>query len=80
MAGREQLTSEVLRRHLKEERVRQRRTQSELSSLVGRTRKWLSEYERGKVDASAGTVFALAACLGVEIFLAAPSSRLDGGS
>lgn len=75
MAGTENLTSERLRRLLKEERVRQRRTQSELASLVGRTRKWMSEYERGKADASAWTVFALAEFLGVEVSLTAPADR-----
>lgn len=56
-----------LRTLLKTERVRRRVSQANLAAKVGRSRKWLSDFERGAIDPAFVTLFALAIELNVKI-------------
>lgn len=56
-----------LRTLLKTERVRRRVSQADLAAKVGRSRKWLSDFERGVIDPAFVTLFALAIELNVKI-------------
>lgn len=60
------------RRVLRAERVRRRMTQATVAALVGRSRKWISDFENGKIDPGASSLFALASALEVTVsFVAA---------
>jgi len=61
-----------LRDAIRTERMRRRMTQSDAAALVGRTGKWLSEYELGKKDPGVAAVFSLAERLGIELLAKAP--------
>lgn len=60
-------TENSLRELLASERRRRRVTQAAAARAAGRTRKWLSDYERGVSDPSVGSVLRLAAALGVRV-------------
>ena len=69
--------ADKLRSSIKEQRVRRRISQTKAAAMVGRTRKWLSEYERGNLDPATGVVFALAHGLGVVIEISLPAEFED---
>lgn len=56
-----------LRQALTTERMRRRMSQADAAAMVGRSRKWLSDYECGRTDPSAATLFKLALRLGIAI-------------
>jgi len=62
-----------VRELLKSERIRQRIPQDELAGKIGRSRKWLSEFERGIGDPSIEAVARLAGALGVTITFRQPA-------
>lgn len=53
-------TAQRLRELLRNERIRRRCSQSDLAARVGRSRKWLSDFERGLIEPSFVVVIALA--------------------
>lgn len=63
---------------IRAERIRQRRTQAELAALVGRSRKWLSDYERGVIDPSLAGILKLTKALGMRIKCEMSDSGLSG--
>jgi len=52
---------------LKTERIRRRISQADLAARVGRSRKWLSDFERGVIDPSFVSLIDLAVELSVRI-------------
>lgn len=61
-----------LRDAIRTERMRRRMTQSDAAALVGRTGKWLSEYELGKKEPGISSVMKLAEALGLELSVKPP--------
>lgn len=71
--------SEKLRNILREERIRRRISQSVLALRIGKSRKWLSDFERGLIEPSYVTVFALALELDITITLS-PAADIEVAS
>lgn len=67
ISGNAKEIADGLRHALKVERIRRRIPQADLAAKVGRSRKWLSDFERGIIDPSFVTVIALALQLDVKI-------------
>lgn len=58
---------EEVRCLLRDARISQRKSQTEVAGSIGMTRKWLSEYERGVIDDPGfATIISLSAALGVK--------------
>lgn len=66
--------ADELREAVRTERMRRRMTQADAAALVGRTGKWLSEYELGKKEASVAAAVGLAEALGLELSVTAPET------
>jgi transcriptional regulator with XRE-family HTH domain len=60
-------TAQRFRERLRNERIRRRCSQSDLATRVGRSRKWLSDFERGLIEPSFVVVIALAKELNISI-------------
>lgn len=65
-----------LRAAVRAERMRLRMSQADAAALVGRTGKWLSEYELGKSEAGVVAVASLAQALGIELSVRMPEGDL----
>lgn len=62
-----------IRQNLRDERIRRRMSQSEVASLMDCSRKRVSEFELGLVDASFEFVVAYCALLGASVEFIAPT-------
>jgi transcriptional regulator with XRE-family HTH domain len=58
-----------VRRFLREERRRRRLTQAQLADLTATSQKWISDFERGRVDPPISIVVKVLVLLGVAIAL-----------
>ncbi len=63
-----------VRHALREERRRRGLSQQELAGMVGYSRKWLSDFERGASDPPASMVFRMASLMGIPFRLGTPGS------
>lgn len=72
-------TVDDLRELLKKERKRRRLTQSPASGLVGYSQKWLSDFERGRVNPPIDMVLKMISVLGIRLEASAtePASIAD---
>lgn len=73
------LTVDDLRELLKKERKRRRLTQSRAAGLVGYSQKWLSDFERGRVNPPIDMVLKMISVLGTRLEASAtePASIAD---
>ncbi|QGG93482.1 helix-turn-helix domain-containing protein (plasmid) [Agrobacterium sp. MA01] len=73
------LTVDDLRELLKKERKRRRLTQSRAAGLVGYSQKWLSDFERGRVNPPIDMVLKMISVLGIRLEASAtePASIAD---
>lgn len=73
------LTVDDLRELLKKERRRRRLTQSRAAGLVGYSQKWLSDFERGRVNPPIDMVLKMISVLGIRLEASAtePASIAD---
>lgn len=73
-----------VRRFLREERKRRGLTQSQLADLTATSQKWVSDFERGRVDPPMSIVLKVLVLLGVTITFSAAtisaSDPIDAGS
>ncbi|WP_187181997.1 helix-turn-helix transcriptional regulator [Rhizobium sp. WL3] len=73
------LTVDDLRELVKNERNRRGLTQSRAAGLVGYSQKWLSDFERGRVNPTIDMVLKMISVLGIRLEATAttPSSLAD---
>lgn len=73
------LTVDDLRELLKKERKRRRLTQFRAAGLVGYSQKWLSDFERGRVNPPIDMVLKMISVLGIRLEASAtePASIAD---
>lgn len=73
-----------VRRFLREERKRRGLTQGQLADLTATSQKWVSDFERGRVDPPMSIVLKVLVLLGVTIAFSpatiAPNDPTDAGS
>lgn len=65
-------SADDIRTVLRTERRRRGLTQSQLADLTGTSQKWISDFERGRVDPPLSIVLKVLVLLGVGIDLAPP--------
>lgn len=73
------LTVDDLRELLRKERKRRRLSQSRAAGLVGYSQKWLSDFERGRVNPPIDMVLKMISVLGIRLEASAtePASIAD---
>lgn len=73
-----------IRMFLREERKRRRLTQGQLADLTATSQKWVSDFERGRVDPPISIVLKVLVLLGVSIAFSpavvTASEPIDAGS
>lgn len=69
-------TLDALKDAIRSERIRRRISQADAAAIVGRSRKWLCDVERGAIDPTAKPLFELALALGIEIRIETPEVEL----
>ena len=64
---------------LRRERLKQRLTQKDIGGKIGKSKQWVSEFERGNIRLNIDVAVELARVLGVtaEIFLPRKSKNMD---
>lgn len=73
-----------IRRFLRQERKRRGLTQGQLADLTATSQKWVSDFERGRVDPPVSIVLKVLVLLGVTLSFSpaavAPTEPTDAGS
>ena len=69
-----------VRRFLRDERRRRKLTQSQLADLTATSQKWISDFERGRVDPPISIVLKVLLLLGVSVGLSPAPLSTDNVS
>lgn len=71
------ISPEEFRSIVRDERKRQKLTQSHAAALIGTTQKWLSDFERGRTDPPLSLVLRIVNLLGIKLLAERPPDKDD---